>query len=85
MMTFFTFEPGSVVPEHDHPHEQITYIAQGPVNFFLGEGDEQTVDRVETGDMIVIPPNTPHTVEVLGETARLVDCFYPIREGFLSK
>lgn len=55
------------------------------MNFIMGEGDAQTVDLVETGDMIVVPPDVPHTVEVLGETARLVDCFYPIREDFLSK
>jgi quercetin dioxygenase-like cupin family protein len=29
MMTFFDFAPGSVVPEHDHPHEQITYVVAG--------------------------------------------------------
>ena len=85
MMTIFDFVSGPIAPPHHHPHEQITYIAEGPVNFFLGEGDAQTVALVETGDLIVVPPNTPHTVEVLGESARLVDCFYPIREGFLSK
>ena len=83
MVTIVDFVSGPTAPLHQHPHEQITYIAEGPVNFIIGEGDAQTVDLVQTGDLIVVPPNAPHTVEVLGESARLIDCFYPIREEFL--
>jgi len=79
----FVNGPSPAAPPHQHPHEQITYIAEGKVNFIVGEGDGQTVDLVETGDLIVVPPDAPHTVEVLGESARLIDCFYPIREDFL--
>jgi quercetin dioxygenase-like cupin family protein len=79
----FVNGPSPAAPPHQHPHEQITYIAEGKVNFIVGEGDAQTVDLVEAGDMIVVPPDAPHTVEVLSEAARLIDCFYPIREDFL--
>lgn len=75
--------PAAPAPHHQHPHEQISYVAQGPVNFYLGKGDNEKVCRVETGDMIVVPPNLPHTVELLEETARLVDCFYPLRQDFM--
>ena len=83
MLVIFDFVSGPIAPPHHHPHEQITYIAEGKVNFIVGEGDTRTVDLVEAGDMIVVPPGEPHTVEVLSEEARLVDCFYPIREDFL--
>ena len=84
MMVIVDFtEAGAAAPLHQHPHEQISYIVEGQVHFFLGEGKEQTVDLVEPGDAIVIPPNVPHSVEVLSETARLIDCFHPIREDFL--
>lgn len=76
--------PSPAAPPHQHPHEQISYIVSGRVNFIMGEGDERTVNPVEPGDMVVVPPNVPHTVEVLGESARLIDCFYPIREDFLA-
>lgn len=79
----FTGGPCAPAPHHSHPHEQISYIAQGPVNFLIGLGDEQVVTRVETGDMVVIPPDAPHTVEPLAKTARLIDAFYPLREDFL--
>ena len=44
------------------------------------------VERVDwaPGDMVVVPQDAPHTVELLSDSARLIDCFYPIREDFLS-
>ena len=80
----FTGGPSPAAPSHQHPHEQITYIAEGRVNFVIGEGDDRTVDLVEAGDLVVVPPDAPHTVEVLTEAARLIDCFYPIRDDFLE-
>jgi quercetin dioxygenase-like cupin family protein len=64
---------------HSHPHEQITYVAAGELLFFLN--DEQF--HLQTGDIIVIPPDTPHTIQPLGKHVRLVDSFSPIREDFL--
>lgn len=85
MMTVIDFAngPSPAAPPHQHPHEQITYVAEGKVRFYIGTGAEETVDLVVPGDTVVIPPNAPHTVEVLTESARLIDCFYPIREDFL--
>jgi quercetin dioxygenase-like cupin family protein len=79
----FVDGPSPAAPPHQHPHEQISYMAEGKVNFIVGEGDERTVDLLEPGDLVVVPPNAPHTVEPLTESARLIDCFCPIREEFL--
>jgi quercetin dioxygenase-like cupin family protein len=73
----------ATVPLHQHPHEQISYVVEGRVNFVMGEGQGRTVELLEAGDMAVVPPNAPHTVEVLSESARVLDCFYPIRQDFL--
>jgi quercetin dioxygenase-like cupin family protein len=81
----FVNGPCPAAPPHQHPHEQITYVAGGRVNFVIGTEAERTVHTVEAGDLIVVPPDAPHTVEVLTERARLIDCFYPIREDFLSE
>jgi quercetin dioxygenase-like cupin family protein len=75
--------PSEAAPPHRHSHEQITYVAEGEVNFVLGKGADRTIDRVQAGDVIVVPPDAPHTVELLSTAARLIDCFYPIREDFL--
>lgn len=68
-------------PPHSHPHEQVTYVVSGEIIFFLG--DEPS--RLGPGDMIAIPPDVPHTVQLLSPQARLVDAFTPIREEFLKK
>ena len=85
MMTVIDFVdgPSPAVPPHRHPHEQISYVVAGRVRFILGEGEERTATLVEAGDVIVVPPDVPHAVETLTETARLIDCFYPLREDFL--
>jgi quercetin dioxygenase-like cupin family protein len=79
----FTHGPSPAAPPHRHPHEQISYVVQGRIHLIQGEGENQTVTPLEEGDVFVVPPNEPHTVGVLTKTARLIDCFYPIREDFL--
>ena len=66
-------------PPHSHPHEQITYVAEGELYFFI----EDTPYRLSAGDMITVAPNLPHTIQLLSHKVRLVDTFNPIREDFL--
>jgi len=68
-------------PYHSHPHEQITYIAEGEL-IFLAEGDEPR--HLKAGDLFAVPSNLPHSIQLLSKRARLIDCFHPIREDFLS-
>lgn len=65
---------------HSHPHEQITYVAAGRVRFFLGD----TPHELTAGDLIAVPPDVPHSIQLLTPSARLVDSFSPIREDFLN-
>ncbi len=67
-------------PPHHHVHEQITYIAKGKIRLFCdGEPDVE----LQAGDMFYIPSNRKHTIQLLSETARLVDTFTPLREDML--
>ena len=84
MMTVIDFRDGPTDkpdPPHSHPHEQVSYVVSGELMVFIG--DEQT--RLEPGDMFTVPPDIPHTVQLLTEYVRLVDRFHPIRDEFLSK
>ena len=74
---------GSAVPLHAHPHEQISFISQGRLLWTIGEGEDQKQVEVGPGDVIVAPPNVPHGVKLLSDTARVIDAFHPIREDFL--
>lgn len=83
MMVVIDFTDGPSTqpdPPHSHPHEQITYVAEGEVLFFLGD----TPHRLQAGDMITVPSNLPHTIQLLSPKVRLVDTFNPIRQDFLK-
>lgn len=67
-------------PLHSHPHEQVSYVVEGEVNFVMN--GEQT--RLGPGDMFVVPSSVPHTIQLITPHARLIDCFTPIREDFLK-
>jgi len=84
MMAVIDFRDGPTRepdPPHSHPHEQISYVVSGELIVFIG--DEQT--RLEPGDMFSVPPDIPHTVQLLTEYVRLVDTFHPIRDEFLNQ
>jgi quercetin dioxygenase-like cupin family protein len=67
-------------PPHSHPHEQVSYLAEGEV-FFLMDG-QQT--HLGPGDLFLVPSGRPHSIQQLSQHVRLVDCFTPIREDFLK-
>ncbi|MBN1926067.1 MAG: cupin domain-containing protein [Prolixibacteraceae bacterium] len=67
-------------PFHSHPHEQVSFVAEGEI--FLFAGDEEKV-HLKAGDHFAIPSGVPHTIQRLTEFVRIIDCFTPIREDFL--
>ena len=42
------------------------------------------VQQLGPGDMFLVPPDKPHSIQLLTEHVRLVDCFNPIRKDFLE-
>ena len=83
MMVVIDFDDGPTSqpdPPHSHPHEQISYVAAGEIIVVLG--DEQT--RLGPGDMFTVPPDMPHSVQLLTSHVRLVDTFTPLREDFID-
>jgi len=66
-------------PPHAHPHEQITYVAEGEIYFCI----ENEKYRLSAGDLFTVPGNAPHSVQLLTDKVRLVDTFTPIREDFI--
>ncbi len=79
MMTFFEFEPNAVIPSHKHPHEQITYVIEGEMEFTVG-GDTRIL---KNGAGVVILSNQEHGAKVLDKPAKAVDAWHPIREDYL--
>lgn len=82
MMVVIDFNDGPTSepdPPHSHPHEQISYVAAGEVIVFL-DGEPTPLGP---GDIFTVPPNIPHSVQLLTSHVRLVDTFTPLREDFL--
>ena len=79
MLSFVDLEPGSVVEEHSHSHEQVGMLLEGRATFFVG--DEERV--LEAGDMYCIPGGVKHRVVALDEGAKALDIFHPVREDYL--
>jgi quercetin dioxygenase-like cupin family protein len=83
MMVVMDFQDGPTSepdPPHSHPHEQVSYVVSGEIILFLN--NEPT--RLGTGDIFTVPPNLPHSVQLLTKHVRLVDTFTPIRRDFLK-
>ena len=80
MMVLNELMPSAKPSLHHHPHEQLTYIVEGTCRFVIGD---ETLDLVE-GDVVLIPPDVPHSLEVTGQKTVLnLDIFSPIREDYL--
>lgn len=83
MLAHVYLEKGCIVPKHSHENEQITYILEGALHFFIGDdGAEEVI--VRAGEVLVIPSNVPHKAIALEDTLD-VDIFSPPRQDWLDK
>jgi len=80
MVARVLLKKGCIVPEHSHHNEQITYILDGALKFWI-DGKEIVVNA---GEVLTIPPNMPHKAEALVDTVDL-DIFNPPRADWISK
>src|SRR5215203_1280386 len=83
MLAHVYLKKGAIVPQHSHENEQLTYILQGALHFWIGENGEEEV-TVRSGEVLVIPSNVKHKAEALEDTLD-VDIFSPPRQDWLDK
>ena len=82
MLAHVYMKKGCIVPRHQHENEQVSYILEGALRFWLGdEPGEELVLRA--GEVLVIPSNLPHKAEALEDTLDL-DVFCPPRQDWLD-
>jgi quercetin dioxygenase-like cupin family protein len=79
MLVEVAIEAGVEMPLHEHPHEQITYVIRGSVQF-RNQGGERFV--LAAGESCTFAPNEWHGVEALSD-ALVLDAFSPPRAEFL--
>jgi quercetin dioxygenase-like cupin family protein len=79
MVLNLTLAKGAIVGQHHHPHEQVSFVLSGALEFEIN-GEKQ---RVQGGEGVILPSNIPHAVVALEDT-HVLDIFSPPREDFLS-
>lgn len=82
MLAHVYLDKGCIVPQHSHENEQLTYILEGTLRFWLGEDGSEVVD-VAAGEVLHIPSHLPHKAEALEDTLD-VDIFCPPRADWLD-
>jgi quercetin dioxygenase-like cupin family protein len=82
MIAHVYLKKGDEVPQHSHENEQITYVLEGALRFWLGpQGDEEIL--VRAGEVLVIPSNLEHRALAMEDTLD-VDVFNPPRQDWLN-
>jgi quercetin dioxygenase-like cupin family protein len=80
MVARVLLQKGAIVPEHSHHNEQVTYVLEGALKFWI-DGREIVV---RTGEVLTIPSHMPHQAEALEDTVDL-DIFNPPRADWINK
>ena len=80
MLARVLLKKGCIVPEHSHHNEQLTYILEGALKFWI-DGKEIVVNA---GEVLCIPSHMPHKAEALEDTVDL-DVFNPPRADWINK
>jgi len=83
MIAHVYLKKGAIVPKHQHHNEQITYILEGALRFWIGE-DQQEEIVVRAGEVLTIPSNVWHQALALEDTLD-VDVFNPPRQDWLDR
>jgi quercetin dioxygenase-like cupin family protein len=82
MIAHVYLNKGAVVPQHSHHNEQITYILEGGLHFWIGADGSEEID-VLAGEVLHIPSNVPHRAQAIEDTLD-VDVFSPPRADWLN-
>ena len=82
MIAHVYLKKGDDVPQHSHENEQITYVLEGALQFWLGEKGEREL-TVRAGEVLVIPSYLPHRALAVEDTLD-VDVFNPPRQDWLN-
>ena len=74
---YWQIKAGSSLPDHAHPHEQVTSIISGRFEMTVA-GETRTI---EAGNVVVIPPGANHRGRSITD-CYILDIFSPVREDY---
>lgn len=74
----FHLKQGAVIPQHQHPQEQVGYLVQGEMRF-ISEAGERVVS---SGHSWNFKGGVLHGAQVLADSV-VIEVFSPVREDYL--
>jgi len=77
MVVEIYIERGTLIPMHQHPHEQVGYVSIGKIEFTIA-GEKHLL---QVGDSYAIPGGVDHEALAEDDTV-LIEVFSPPREEF---
>ncbi|HEX7793093.1 MAG TPA: cupin domain-containing protein [Vicinamibacterales bacterium] len=78
VMAIAEIQPSAAAGRHTHPGEEIGYVLNGPV---VIEIDGKPAKTYQTGDALMIPPNTIHNARNTGSSVVRILSTYVIEKG----
>ena len=78
---FTVMPPNSMVPKHQHEHEQIMVIAEGECDQ-IADGK---LYHLKEGDVIIYASNQEHGTYVSDKGCRTIEFFAPVRQEYMAK
>jgi len=78
MFSLVTLAPHAVVPEHDHPHEQMGMLVSGTMTLVVSG----TPHTLSPNEMYLVPGGVRHSAEAGPGGAVALDAFAPPREEY---
>src|SRR4029077_17411918 len=83
MLAHVYLKKGCIVPRHQHENEQLTYILEGALHFWIGEDESEEI-VLRAGQVLLLPSWVWHKAQALEDTLD-VDVFSPPRADWLAK
>ena len=76
-VSYWTVKAGASLPEHAHPHEQITNMLEGEFEMII-DGESRTL---KANTVTIITSGVKHSGTALTD-CKILDVFYPVREDY---
>ena len=81
MLNMIELEPGSIVEEHSHEHEQLGLVVDGVLVLLIAGAEH----RLPAGHGYQIPGGVSHAAWPEGGRCRVLDIFHPVREDYRER
>ncbi|MEO5816729.1 MAG: cupin domain-containing protein [Gemmatimonadaceae bacterium] len=72
------FDPAYVAPKHRHPGEEIIYVLEGTLEYYI---DGRPPKTYRAGDVLLVPAETTHWVKNTGTTRGSELATYIVEKG----